>query len=81
MSYDTPQSVESFMTFQPYEMWERARSECPVIRYDGSSWDARETFHVTQFTDAEAVLGTGRRSRARSTPRSSASTWATSSSR
>ena len=56
MSYETPQSVEEFMTFQPYEMWERARSECPVIRYEGNAFDGRETFHVTRYGDAEHVL-------------------------
>jgi cytochrome P450 len=56
MSYETPRNVEAFMTFQPYEMWERARSDCPVIRYEGSERDPRETFHVTRYADAERVL-------------------------
>jgi cytochrome P450 len=56
VSYETPQSVESFMTFQPYEMWERARSECPVIRYGASAPDGAASFHVTKYADAERVL-------------------------
>jgi cytochrome P450 len=56
VSYETPQSVEDFMTFQPYAMWARARAECPVIRYDGNAFDSRPTFHVTTYADAEQVL-------------------------
>ena len=56
VSYETPQSVEDFMTFQPYAMWARARAECPVIRYDGNAFDSRSTFHVTTYADAEHVL-------------------------
>jgi cytochrome P450 len=56
VSYDTPKSVEDFMTAQPYDMWERARSECPVIRYEGNGLDPRSTFHVTRYADAEKVL-------------------------
>ena len=56
VSYETPQSVEAFMAYQPYEMWERARSECPVIPYEGSGRDGRASFHVTKYADAERVL-------------------------
>jgi cytochrome P450 len=44
------------MAAQPYEMWAHARSECPVIRYEASSIDARASYHVTRFSDAETVL-------------------------
>ncbi len=55
-AYETPTSVEAFMTAQPYAMWARARSECPVIHYEPSAWDPRSTFHVTTYSDAETVL-------------------------
>ena len=56
MSYDQPSGVVEFMTAQPYEMWARARSECPVIPYQGGTFDTRPNFHVTRFGDAEKVL-------------------------
>ncbi len=45
-----------FLTGQPYPVWARARPECPVIRYDGSSFDPRPSYHVTRYEDAEKVL-------------------------
>jgi cytochrome P450 len=45
-----------FLTGQPYPVWAQARSECPVIRYDGSSFDPRPSYHVTRYEDAEKVL-------------------------
>jgi cytochrome P450 len=56
VSYETPKSVEEFMTFQPYAMWARARSECPVIRTEGHAFDPRPTFQVTRYADAVEVL-------------------------
>ena len=56
MSYETPKSVEEFMTFQPYAMWARARSECPVIRTEGHAFDPRPSFQVTRYADAVDVL-------------------------
>ncbi|MGZ4734341.1 MAG: cytochrome P450 [Acidimicrobiia bacterium] len=56
MSYETPKSVVEFMTAQPYEMWERARAECPVIRYGSNAREPHPTFHVTRYADAERVL-------------------------
>ena len=55
--YETRRAfLNRFMTFQPYEMWERARSECPVIRYGGSGAVGAASFHVTKYADAELVL-------------------------
>jgi cytochrome P450 len=45
-----------FTTGQPYAMWARARSECPVMRSDGPSHDPRPTYHVTRHEDIERVL-------------------------
>jgi len=45
-----------FMTGQPYPMWARARSECPVMRTEGQLNDPRATFHVTMHDDVERVL-------------------------
>jgi cytochrome P450 len=56
MSYDQPVGKADFMTAQPYEMWARARRECPVIRYEGSPLDDRPSFHVTRYEDVEHVL-------------------------
>lgn len=56
MSYDQPNGKVDFMTAQPYEMWARARTECPVIAYSASGFDDRPSFHVTRFDDAEHVL-------------------------
>ena len=44
------------MTAQPYEMWARARAECPVIRYDGGAAGDPPSYQVTRFADAEQVL-------------------------
>ena len=56
MGYDAPSNELDFTTAQPYEMWARARTECPVIRYDGSVFDPRPSFHVSRYEDAERVL-------------------------
>jgi cytochrome P450 len=45
-----------FSTLQPYPTWERARTECPVLRADGSDWDPRPTYSITRFGDAEKVM-------------------------
>ncbi len=55
MAYDTPGEVD-FVTGQPYQMWERARNECPVIHYERSGLDPRPSYHVTRFADAEHTL-------------------------
>lgn len=56
MSYDQPSGEVDFMTAQPYAMWARARTECPVIAYSGTLGDERPSFHVTRFGDVEHVL-------------------------
>jgi cytochrome P450 len=56
MSYDAPHGEVDFMTAQPYAMWDRAREECPVIRYESSIVDSRANFHITRFDDAEHAL-------------------------
>jgi cytochrome P450 len=55
MSSDTSYGPVDFVTGQPYEMWERARRECPVIRSE-SLWDSQPSFQVTRYADAEKVL-------------------------
>jgi cytochrome P450 len=55
-NYDTPHGEVDFMTAQPYAMWDRAREECPVIRYDSSSIEPRPNYHITRFDDAEHAL-------------------------
>jgi cytochrome P450 len=54
--YAQPASEHEWMTFQPYPMWARARREDPVIRFDGSGFDPRPSFHVTRYADGEQVL-------------------------
>ena len=72
-----------FETAQPYEMWERARAECPVIRHDAATAfvrAGRPTFHVTRYDDVEQVLRDWETfSSVDQRRRSSASTWASSS--
>ena len=46
-----------FETAQPYPVWERARSECPVIPVSGMSLGVDgTTFQVTRWDDVEHVL-------------------------
>ena len=54
--YAQPMSMQEWETFQPYAMWERARTTDPVIRFQGSGFDPRPSFHVTRYADAEHVL-------------------------
>lgn len=56
MGYDVPGNELDWATAQPYEMWTKARGECPVIRYEGSAFDARPSYHVARYEDAERVL-------------------------
>ncbi|MCU1456088.1 MAG: hypothetical protein JWL73_180 [Actinomycetia bacterium] len=51
---DLPQL--DFSTMQPYPIWERARTECPVIHSHGSDLDPRDGYTVTRFGDAEHTL-------------------------
>lgn len=51
-----PSGEVDWLEAQPYEMWARARAECPVIRYEGSAFDARPSFHVARHDDAVQVL-------------------------
>jgi cytochrome P450 len=52
-----------FDTAQPYELWERAREECPVFGSSGnngvSSGTGRDHYHVTRWDDVEQVLRDG----------------------
>ena len=51
-----------FVTAQPYPVWERARSECPVFESHGSSattFTDRPQYHVTRWDDVEQVLRDG----------------------
>jgi cytochrome P450 len=45
-----------FVTGQPYPVWARARTECPVMRLEGSSFDPRPSYQITRHEDAEKVL-------------------------
>ena len=54
--YAQPTSEAEWTTFQPYAMWERGRATDQVIRFEGSGFDARPSFHVTRYADAERVL-------------------------
>ncbi len=58
MTYDieTEYREIDFFTGQPYGMWERARSECPVIRHESSAFDHRPNYQITRFDDCEKVL-------------------------
>jgi cytochrome P450 len=49
-----------FSTGQPYEIWARARRECPVIYTHGSGMRDRPTYHVTRYADVEHVLRDGK---------------------
>jgi cytochrome P450 len=44
-----------FLTGQPYPMWARVRSSCPVALTHGML-EPQPTFHVSRYQDAEAVL-------------------------
>ena len=44
-----------FVTGQPYPVWERARGECPVMRYE-SPMDPRPSYMVTRYDDVEHTL-------------------------
>lgn len=44
-----------FLTGQPYPMWARARSACPVELTQGM-FEAQPTYHISRHEDAEAVL-------------------------
>ena len=49
-----------FFRAQPYADWDDARrSECPVIVNTESGWDARTTYQITTYKDAEHVLRDG----------------------
>lgn len=49
-----------FFTGQPYPLWARARSECPVVPMDGSAMgNDRPMVAVTRWEDVEAVLRDG----------------------
>jgi cytochrome P450 len=52
-----------FETAQPYELWARARGECPVFGSSGnngvSSGAERPHYHVTRWDDVEQVLRDG----------------------
>jgi cytochrome P450 len=51
-----------FVTAQPYPVWERARSECPVFESHGSSattFTDRPQYHITRWDDVEQVLRDG----------------------
>jgi cytochrome P450 len=52
-----------FFTGQPYPIWERARSECPVFRNTGglAGFTDRPMYSVSRFNDVEAVLRDGQR--------------------
>jgi cytochrome P450 len=56
VSYETPSSYDDWLHAQPYEMWDRARRECPVIRNDGSDLDDRPSYHITRYADVGRVL-------------------------
>jgi cytochrome P450 len=56
MKFESPQSYEEFMTFQPYAMWARARSECPVVTAEPTPWDPRSSHYVTKYDDVQHVL-------------------------
>ncbi len=51
-----------FVTAQPYDVWQRARAECPVFESHGSSattFSDRPQYHVTRWDDIEQVLRDG----------------------
>jgi cytochrome P450 len=48
-----------FETAQPYPVWERARTECPVIPATGNMGMDRTTYQVTRWDDVEHVLRDG----------------------
>jgi cytochrome P450 len=52
-----------FETAQPYDLWARARDECPVFGSSGtngvSSGSGRPHYHVTRWDDVEQVLRDG----------------------
>jgi len=48
-----------FTTGQPYEIWARARRECPVIHTETSGMSDRATYHVIRYADVERVLRDG----------------------
>lgn len=56
MSYDLPSSEKAWNEAQPYAMWERARSECPVIQLDPMGPDSPPIHFVTRYDDAVHVL-------------------------
>lgn len=41
---------------QPYDMWARARRDCPVVRTPGTDWAPQTSFSTTTFADADRVL-------------------------
>jgi cytochrome P450 len=49
-----------FTTGQPYQIWERARRECPVIFTRTTAMRDRPTYHVTRYADVERVLRDGK---------------------
>lgn len=49
-----------FTTGQPYPIWQRARSECPVIPTGGGAASTdRPTYTITRFADVDRVLRDG----------------------
>ncbi|HEY8216576.1 MAG TPA: cytochrome P450 [Acidimicrobiia bacterium] len=55
--FDYPEM--DFETAQPYPVWERARSECPVVPTSGAMGMDRTTYQVTRWDDVERVLRDG----------------------
>lgn len=47
---------ETWPDAQPYAMWGRARTECPVIETPGNDWAPQPTFSTTNWADADTVL-------------------------
>jgi cytochrome P450 len=58
MAYDIETEYRDidFVTGQPYGMWQRARSECPVVHHESSAFDHRSSYQITRFDDCEKAL-------------------------
>jgi cytochrome P450 len=55
--FDYPEM--DFETAQPYPVWERARTECPVVPTRGTMGMDRMIYQVTRWDDVEHVLRDG----------------------